>query len=484
MTSELLIAAGPGELRGLLVEAGSAVELRIVRDGAAGRVGEIYLGRVVALLPALPAALVEIGLDRPAFLSAEDAIGTAPTARRAAGIAAWLSEGESVLVQVAREAQGDKAVSVRMRLRLAGRLLTFTPMRPKIVMPKTAGPEERERLAAIIAGGLPAGTGAILAAAATGAAADALRAELATLQGRWVSLQARARDATPPALLDGDAGLVGGLLDGFLADAGAGPPPERIVVDDRAVLAAARLWLARRRSELLQALTLHDGEDDIFEHHGVADDLGVAMSPRVALPGAGSLLIESTAAMTVIDVDGGEAVAGRGDPRRTALAVNLVAAKAAARQIRLRNLAGALVIDFISMPRRADREHVGTVLEQALTGDPAAPQILGWTRLGHVELTRRRRHKPLAEMLFDRPIDGAPVKSALTIALEALRKTAREVAHFPARAPTLVVHPAVAAALDGAAASARRQLEAALARKIAVISDSALEREAFDIRHD
>ena len=171
--------------------------------------------------------------------------------------------------------------------------------------------------------------------------------------------------------------------------------------------------------------------------------------------------------------------------RAAVLAVNLAAAEMAARQIRLRNLAGAIVIDFVSMARRGDRERVGAALQQALADDPAQPQILGWTRLGHLELTRRRRHKPLAEILFERPADGAPVKSALTTALEALRAAARQAAHFPARAPALIVHPAVAAALAGPAASGRRELEASLARKVAIVSDPApLERVGHPLSAD
>ncbi len=483
MSRDLLIAAGPGELRGLLIESGRACELRIMRDEGGGRVGDIHLGRVVKILPALPAALVEIGLERPAFLSAEDAAGVVPADKRASGIAAWLTEGQSVLVQVTREAQGDKAVSVRMRPRLVGRLLTLTPMRPKLVMPRTAGSEARERMAAAIEGCLREGEGAILGTGTSAVAPETLRAELTALQANWTSLQLRARQATPPTRLAGDAGGAAGLV-GPLLDAFAELPPERIVIDDRATLATARLLLARRAPDPRPLLELHEGSEDIFERHGVADELAAALSTRVALPGGGALIIETATAMTVIDVDGGDAMTGRGDPRAAVLGVNLAAAESAARQIRLRNLVGAIVIDFVSMARRGDRERVGAALQQALADDPAQPQILGWTRLGHLELTRRRRHKPLAEILFERPADGAPVKSALTTALEALRAAARQAAHFPARAPALIVHPAVAAALAGPAASGRRELEASLARKVAIVSDPARGRETFDIRYD
>jgi ribonuclease G len=482
LSRELLIAVGPGELRALLVEDGRASELRIVREDGGGRVGDIHLGRVVKILPALPAALVEIGLERPAFLSAEDAAGAAPPDKRDAGIAAWLTEGQSVLVQVTREAQGDKAVSVRMRPRLAGRLLTLTPLRSKLVMPRTADPEARRRLAAAIEARLEEGQGAVVGIDAIAATPERLDAELAALQARWASLQRRAIRATPPARLAGESGGEGGLVGELLAGF-ADLAPDRIVVDDRATLALARTVLAHEPADTRPSLALHEDSDDIFEHHGMADALAAALSARIALPGGGALIVETTAAMTVIDVDGGEAVTGRGDPRAAILAVNLAAAEAAAREIRLRNLAGAIVIDFISMTRRSDRERVGAALQAALADDPAVPQILGWTRLGHLELTRRRRHKPLAEILFERP-DGAPVRSALTTALEALRLAARQAAHHPAQAPSLVVHPAVAAALAGPAAAGRRQLEATLARKVTIVSDPTRQRDTFDIRYD
>jgi len=474
VSRDLLIAVGPGELRGVLVEAGRAVELRIERADSGGRVGELHLGRVAKLLPALPGALVEIGLERPALLSAEDVI--APADKRAAGVAAWLTEGQSVVVQVTREAQGDKAVSVSMRPRLAGRLLTLTPMRAKIITPKIAAAEARQRVAAPLDGRLADGQGAIIGIGAFAVEPDILLGELASLQARWQAVQLRARQAMPPARLDDDIGLVGHLLDAFVETL-----PDRIVIDDRPALAAARSWIARQPPAFRSTLVLHEANEDIFERHGVAEDIAAAMSTRIALPGAGALTIESAVAMAVIDVDAGDAVGGRGDPAKAILGVNLAAAAAAARQIRLRNLAGAIVIDFISMKGRAHRERVSAALATALADDPAEPQILGWTRLGHVELTRRRRHKPLAEILYEQPA-GAPVKSALTVALEALREAARQAAHHQARAPTLIVHPAVAAALAGTAAAARRELESLLARPVTIVADPARGRETFDIR--
>jgi ribonuclease G len=469
---DLLIAVAPGEMRAVLAEEGRAVELHIARLGDGSRIGEIHLGRVVRLLPDLPAALIEIGAERPAFLSAEDAVDAAPADKRGAGIAAWLTEGQAVLVQITRDTQGDKAIGVSLRLRLAGRLLTLTPTRGKLVLPRGSDPEQRSAMEALFS----AEKGAIVKPAALTAEPEALRAEIAALRARWTAIRESARKAAPPALIEAAGSPVGRLLAGVLT-----PPPDRILIDDRAAFAAARRWLQQHRPELVPALAYEDGLDDIFERHGVASDLDSAMSRRVPLPNGGSLIIETAAAMSVIDVDGGAAVGGRRGASRSALAVNLAAATEAARQIRLRNLAGAMVIDFISMRSAGERAQVLAALAAALASDPAEPQILGWTRLGHVELTRRRGSRPLAEILFE-PAAGEPVKSALTVALEALRAASRQAAMQPGRTPRLIVHPETATTLAGAAAGALRELADRLASEVAVTVDPERSREAFDIR--
>jgi ribonuclease G len=479
VSRDLLISASPGELRAALVEAGRAVEFWIERIGTGSLVGEIHLGRILRVLPALPAAHVDIGTGRPAFLSQEDAIDLAPEGKRADGIASWVHEGQAILVQVTRDAQGDKAAGVSARLRLAGHLLTLTPTRSKIVVPRICGRERRAEIVALLSGGLRQGYGAVIDLPGLAAPPEAILAEVSALQARWDGLSERARRAEPPAVIESEDDPLGRLLVESVAT-----QPERILVDGRAAYAEARAWFARHRADLSGALVFDDGDGEIFERHGIGDDLASATSLRVALPGRGSLVIEATAAMTVIDVDGGGAVKRSGTSATTILAVNQSAAEEAARQIRLRNLAGAIVVDFISMARRADRDTVLKIFSEALAGDPAQPQILGWTRLGHVELTRRRRRKPLAEILGERGEHGGWTKSAATIALETLRMAARQAARIPARAPVLAVHPEIAAALGGEAGQARRALAADLARPVAVEADPTMPRESFDIRFE
>jgi ribonuclease G len=462
----LLLACSPGEVWAALVEDGALTGLRVLRAGARGRAGEIFLGRVVALRPELPAALIDIGLDRAGFLSAEDA---AP-----AGLAG-LHEGDAVLVQVTKEARGDKATGLSMRPRLAGRLLVLTPRRPGIAAEPALAAEEVQRLTALLSAAVQEGEGFVLRAAAKGATAVALAQEAAALRARWRAIETERAAATPPLLLEEGVAPVVQALEEFAALA-----PDAIILDDRAAFAEARRWLAGHRLELTERLQLHRAAAPLFEEHGVAEAVASALAPQVALAGGGRIAIEQTRAATMVDVDMGSGGGGR-DPAGAALAVNLAAAQAVARQIRLRGLAGPIIVDFIGMKRRAERDQVRDALAAALRGEA---ELLGWTRLGHLELVRQRRHAPLAELLFERTPEGGWVKTPLTVAFEAVRALDRAAAAAPPRAPALHLHPEVAAALDRAGRAARHELERRLGRTVAIVSEPGRVRSSFDIRLD
>jgi ribonuclease G len=465
MRRGLLIACAPGELWAALVEDEALVALRVLRPSARGRVGDIFLGRVVGLRPELPAALVDIGLDRPAFLSGEDALR---------GGIAGLHEGQAILVQVRKAARADKAVGVSMRLVLGGRCLDLTPARPGVAADKALVAAERERLVALLGGIARPEEGFALHPAAAGASGEALAVEVDALRARWRALEIARGVGRAPLPLDEPAAPLGLLLAEFAPSA-----PDSIVIDDRAAYAEARSWLQRHAPALGERLTLHREAAALFEQHGVAAEIEVALQPRIALPGGGAIAIEHTAAATIIDVDSGSA-GGRGkDAARAALVANLDAACAVARQIRLRSLAGPIVVDFIGMRRREHRDAVHAALAAAL-GDAA--EVLGWTRLGHLELVIKREQAPLAELLFERLPGGGLVKTSLTVALAGLAALARAAASAPPRAPALHVHPAVAAILDGEAGPARRALEERLGRAIAVQAEPARARDTFDIR--
>jgi Ribonuclease G/E len=197
------------------------------------------------------------------------------------------------------------------------------------------------------------------------------------------------------------------------------------------------------------------------------------------LPGGGRAHFEATHAGVMIDIDSGTPETG--SPEQTGLVTNLAAATVVARQIRLRNLGGGIVVDFIGLESRAARERVWAALAEALASDPAGPRVLGWTRLGHLELVRPRRGRPLPEALLERRPGGLFVKTAVTVAHEALRALRREARAQPGRQWRLVVAPEVAAALSGAAADAMREAEQRFAQKIAIEAEPGCDRERFEI---
>jgi Ribonuclease G/E len=304
---DIAIAVAPGESWAALSEDGAIVELRLSRAGQTSHVGEIYLGRILRLQPELPAALVDIGLGRPGFLSAEDVVPKGGFSK--------LHEGEAVVVRVAKDARAEKAAGLSMR----------------------------------ISGHVPAPP----------------------------------PGSRPPQRLDAPAPVAASLISSWLETA-----PDQIRIDDRAAYAELRHWLMAGRKELVERLQFAAGK--LYEEAGIGEAVEQALSPRLGLPGGGALAIEATSLATTIDVDSG--------PVQSALAANLAAAQEVARQIRLRNLSGPILVGFVGMKGKDGRGRVLATLKQALARHAKDCQVLGWTRLGHVELVRPRRAPSLAEM--------------------------------------------------------------------------------------
>jgi Ribonuclease G/E len=479
MRRELVISAGPGEWRAALLEDGAAVELRVERgDGA--EAGSIHLGRVARLLPALGAALVEIGGDRPAFLPQSE---TFPRGRR-------LDEGERVVVQIRREAQGGKAAQLTTALALRGRHVELIAGRSGIFGGKALSPQDRAQLVNAVADAPPPGPlrapgeregaadpriksgeegerpgrkGAIGLRISEPAPIEAVVAEAAALRRRLDDVAAHAGQLGPPARLHPAATFAAAL-------AGVMAPVERVLVDEPAAIPEIRAGFPA-------ASVAHLPEPEWPVDLGALFD--AALAPTVGLSGGGTIHFEPTRAAALVDVDSGTPEGG--SPERTALAVDLAAAQAVARHIRLRNIAGGIVVDFVGLDDRALRERVRTALARALAADPLQPQILGWTRLGHLELVRRRRTRPLAESLLEAAPAGGFVKTAVTVAHEALRALRREARAAPASSWRLTVAPEVAAALADQAARAVRALEERLGRSIAVTADPGLARDRVQI---
>jgi ribonuclease G len=447
LSGELLITAGPGEWRAALLKDGVPVELFVER-GDWREAGSIHLGRVRRLLPALGAMLVDIGDDRPAFLRAREVL---PRGRQ-------LDEGERVIVQILREAQGGKAARLTTSVALRGALVELRWGRPGIRGGETLSSADRANLSAV-AGEAVAGVRLLRPEPL-----DALIAEVMDLNRRWRDILDRAVRLAPPARLDPPLSF-GAALAARLPAA-----PGQILVDDPAIV-------PELRGVFPDTVMQHKPEAEWPVELDAVFDQGLAET--VGLAGGGSIHFEAARTAVLIDVDSGTPATG--SLETTGLAFNLAAAEIIARQIRLRNLGGGIVIDFVGLEDRKLRERVRYTLAEALMPDPARPQILGWTRLGHIELVRPRRGRPLAEALLKPRPGGALVKTAVTMAHEVLRALRREARAQPGRRWHLTVTPDVAAALAGVAAAALRAIEERFGRTIAIEADPSLGRDRFQI---
>jgi ribonuclease G len=355
MSLELVIEPTPFGIRAGLLENGRLLEVSLLAADVMPIRGQIWLGRVRAVDPDLDAAFVDCGLGQDGWLAAHDAPLRAGQGRRTP-IGQRVHEGEAVIVQGRRDPQGGKGPRLRAEVALAGPCLIYRPQRP------ADGFDERP--------------------AATSATEAELGAEAEGLRELWQAIEARAHEASAPARLHAPAGPVEWLLLEHL-----GADPECILIADPAVLARARAWLAEWRPSRLDRLEL---APDAFASSGAEEQLAAALEPVVPLAGGGALTIEPTAALTAIDVDGGG---------RRPLEVNLEAAAEIARQLRLRQLGGTIVVDFVDLASKRDRARLSSAVRAALAVDPAPMQAFAISALGLVEISRQRVGPSLAERL-------------------------------------------------------------------------------------
>jgi len=406
MSHEILMSVENGLLRVAQVEDGAltgvqAALLKQSEDKSGNMVGQIYLARVERVVERLQAAFVDIGFDKSAFLGAREARALVPDATRDTPIEDCVEDGDTVLVQVTRPPQGDKGAQVTADVTLAGRGVVLAPCRSRIAVSRQIEDEtERARLTdlaekiragdgveAVDVDGMDGPSGWVLRTAAEGQEIDALAADMANVAAQWEALLARAEDMDAPSLIHEDLGPVEkALRDLVRADTAA------VVVEGAAAFAAAKGFMRQNMAPLADILSAGADGEILFDRHDVAGQLDKAMSPRVELPSGAWLMIETTEAMTTVDVNSGRA---EGD----ALAVNLEAAAALAKQIRLRALGGLIAIDFIDMTDETAHEAVLKALDAGFEGDKNPVRIGPMSEFSVVEMTRRREVMTLAEAL-------------------------------------------------------------------------------------
>ena len=367
-----------------LVGAGRLVELQIVRRDRPTRVEGIFLGRLERVMPDLDAAFVDIGTGRSGFLRSEDR----------AGIDDWPPPGAPLLVQVRHDGDGDKGPRLSMNLAVTGRYLVYHPVGAGISFSRRIeGESERDRLRRHVDGLLDGGL--VLRTAAAGAAADVLRADALQIAERWEKLRRMALDAPPPADLTARLPGERDPIARMLRDHGA--TLEEVIIDDRTMARALQDQMDRLGEKI--RVRWHNGPMPAFDVDDVAGQIDTALAPRIALESGVEVLFEPGETLVAVDVDSGSAGGRQGRAPRRPVEVNLEAAPAIAQQLRLRNLAGAVVIDFVTMRSTYDRDKVQAALAEALADDPVPTQLYGFTRLGHFELTRARRGATLSAQL-------------------------------------------------------------------------------------
>ena len=368
-----------------LVSNGRLVELQVARRDKPSKVEGIFLGRLERVMPEFDAAFVDIGIGRSGFLRAEDR----------AGIDGWPHPGAPVLVQVRSDHEGgDKGPRLSMNIAVTGRYLVYHPMGSGVTFSRRIeGELERERLERHVERLLDGGI--VLRTAAAGATPAVLRADAAQLVERWDRLRRQALDVPPPADISSRLAGERDPIARVLRDHGASL--DEVILDDRGMARAVQEE-ADRLGERFR-VRWHGGPMPAFDIDDVASQVGTALAARIALPSGVEVLFEPGETLTAIDVDSGDAGGRQGRAPRRPVEVNLEAVPAIVQQLRLRNLAGAVVIDFITMRSSYDRDKVQAALTEAVRDDPVPTQLYGFTRLGLFELTRARRGPTLAQQL-------------------------------------------------------------------------------------
>ena len=431
MSEEILVNVTPMETRVAVVDNGATQDIHIERSASRGMVGNIYAGKVVRVLPGMQAAFVDIGAERTSFIHVSDihVPGAENRSRVSDAIGDHLHDGKKVIVQVTKDPLGSKGARLTTELSVSSRYLVFMPQSNHVgVSQRIDDAEERERLQQLLAQGLEEESmtgdgGYILRTAAEGAGLEEIRTDLRFLKRLWAAVSRRAKAARKSELLYTDLALHLRTVRDL-----ARPGVERILVDSRESFTALQAFCAEYMPEVASLLEHYPGERPLFDLHGVEEELRRALSRKVELKSGGYLIIDQTEAMTTIDVNTGSFV-GRRNLEETIFKTNLEAASMLARQLRVRNLGGIIIVDFIDMRDEEHRRQVHRALEKAMARDPARNKITGVSELGLIEMTRKRTRESLEQLLCeDCPVcDGRGVlKTAETVCYEIFREIMRD----------------------------------------------------------
>jgi len=433
MTEDILINVTPFETRVALVSQGALQEVQLERSMQRGQVGNIYLGKVVRVLPGMQSAFIDIGLERAAFIHiaelrenrSERATSATPTP-----IEKLIFEGQSLLVQVIKDPLGTKGARLSTQISIACRMLVYLPHDPHIGVSQKIDTESerqslKDRVGALMAADEKGGY--IVRTQAEGATDQELQADINYLTTLWKLVQSKAKTVAAPSVLHQELTLAQRVMRDMVR-----PETNQILVDSRSTLTEMIAWANIYTPSVTERLIHYSAERPLFDTANIDDEIQRAMQRRVDLKSGGYLIIDQTEALTTVDVNTGGYVGGRNFDD-TIFKTNLEATHAIARQLRLRNLGGIVIIDFIDMEDAGHRDSVLAELNKSLAQDRTRVTVNGFTQLGLVEMTRKRTRDSLAHQLCE-PCptcqSRGSVRTNQTICYEILREILREARQF------------------------------------------------------
>lgn len=492
MTRDIIVSCTPQETKVALLEDGNVAELFIEREAQRGVVGNIYKGRVTRVLPGMQSAFVELGLERDAFLHAADVFEEldenlltpeerASARERHAPIEDVLREGQELVLQVLKEPLGQKGARITSHVSLPGRYLVFMPTVEHVgVSRKIVDDDERRRLKTLLKTLRQerGGGGFIARTAGQGHSAEDFERDARYLTRTWDEVRAVASRERAPALLHHELSLVQRLLRDLLSgDVGS------VQLDNEVEYQRTLDLVSQLNPELSGRVRLHNKAGHILEEYGVMAEIERALRPKVWLASGGSIVINQTEALVAIDVNTGRNV-GKNRLEDTLVETNIEAAREIVRQVRLRDLGGIIVVDFIDMEERKSRRKVMDALEQELKRDRSPSKVLEVDEFGLVIITRKRVRQSLERLLCQPCIycsGTGMIKSVSTVCAEIFDELKQLAGDVRGQSVLLRVNPEVARGLSGSEQPLLKELHALVGPGLQIAGDPLLHQEQFDV---
>jgi ribonuclease G len=493
MANELIINAKSQETRVALLEDRVLTELYIERAKDRGIVGNIYKGKVVKVLPGMQAAFVDIGLEKASFLYVSDVHAGIDDFEemgfhteempayfsQSSPIEDLLSEGQEILVQVSKEPLGTKGTRITSHVTLPGRYLVFMPGVDHIGVSRRIKDErERRRLREIVQAMKPPAGGFIVRTASEGADPDEIRNDMDFLLSLWNNIQKKKETSSAPSLIYSDLTMVLRVIRDILS-----PQVNRIVIDSGEEYANIITFINTYMPRLKYEINLYEKKEPIFDAYGIEMEIDKILGRKIWLKSGGYIVIDMCEALVAIDVNTGRYV-GKRNVADTILKTNLEAAKEIAYQLRLRNIGGIIIIDFIDMEREGDREKVYQVLEEAIRKDRQKMNIFKISELGLVEMTRKRTRENISRVLGESCpyCEGAGlIKSKTTICYEIFLEIERTASELGGQSILVEVNPEIADLLYEEERSAVEELEQKLKKKMIIKGKPGFHQEQYNI---